>query len=211
MRVSAQFMLSALDAAHFPKSGPPEVAFLGRSNVGKSSLINALVRRPVARTSAEPGKTRLVNLYRIRPAGRPPFYLADLPGYGFARGPAAERIAFEALTDAYFGRQSSVDGQHSSVVGVVLAVDARHPGLPADVAAWTWVGTLGVPSAVAVTKIDKLGRAARAAACRTVETTVGGPVLPVSARTGEGLDDLWRAMLGWTSSEARRRVARARF
>ena len=86
MKIDAEFVTSAAGAGDFPRDRLPEVALVGRSNVGKSSLINALVRQPVARTSAAPGKTRLANFYRVQRGSSPPLYLVDLPGYGYARG-----------------------------------------------------------------------------------------------------------------------------
>src|ERR671930_2486909 len=86
MQVKAEFVTSAAGAGDFPRDRLPEVALVGRSNVGKSSLINALVRKPLARTSAAPGKTRLANFYRVQRGTSPPLYLVDLPGYGYARG-----------------------------------------------------------------------------------------------------------------------------
>jgi GTP-binding protein len=93
VKVSAEFITSAVDASGFPRERLPELALAGRSNVGKSSLINALVRQKIARTSATPGKTRLANFYRIASDGLPPFYLVDLPGYGYARGLKQGRAA----------------------------------------------------------------------------------------------------------------------
>ena len=101
LNISAEFLKSAARASDFPKTGVPEVAWVGRSNVGKSSLINALVRRSIARTSAAPGKTRLANIYRVVRGSSPPLYMVDLPGYGYARGGSGE---FEGLTEEYFSR-----------------------------------------------------------------------------------------------------------
>ena len=106
--MQTEFVTSAVDAAGFPKERLPELALAGRSNVGKSSLINALVRQKVARTSAAPGKTRLANFYRVRREGMPAFHLVDLPGYGYARGGDESRREFAAITGAYFGRRQEV-------------------------------------------------------------------------------------------------------
>jgi GTP-binding protein len=89
MKIEAAFVLSAASAGDLPRDGLAEIALVGRSNVGKSSLINALVRQRVARTSAAPGKTRLANVYRVTRGGGAPLYLLDLPGYGYARAPKA--------------------------------------------------------------------------------------------------------------------------
>ncbi len=134
---NAEFITSAASVSGVPRDGVPQVALVGRSNVGKSSLINALVRRTIARTSAAPGKTRLINLYRLTfdrfaPVDR--LYLVDLPGFGYARGGEPARAGFAALMEEYFGAGSPADGFGPSVT--LLVVDARHPGLPQDVAAW---------------------------------------------------------------------------
>jgi GTP-binding protein len=158
---------------------------VGRSNVGKSSLINALTRRRLARTSAAPGKTRLANVYRVQRGASPPWYLVDLPGYGYARGGAAAAREFEDLTSAYFGVRRSA---------AILLVDARHPGLASDLAAWHWLNDTVADTAVVATKIDKLARGERIRAMRELESVVEDSVLPVSAVTGEGLDELWKLM-----------------
>ena len=103
LKIAADFVTSAASARDFPQDALPEVAFVGRSNVGKSSLINALTRRRLARTSAAPGKTRLANIYRVQRGAGTLLYLVDLPGYGYARGGAAAAREFEDLTAAYFG------------------------------------------------------------------------------------------------------------
>ena len=124
MKVTATFVTSAAGAADFPGDGLPEVALVGRSNVGKSSLINALVRQKIARTSAAPGKTRLANIYRVARGGGRPLYLVDLPGYGYARGGDAAAREFDELTRAFFGgrrRTGEAGGEgmtHSAASGL---------------------------------------------------------------------------------------------
>jgi GTP-binding protein len=187
MKVAAEFVTSAADKSGFPRDRLPEVALVGRSNVGKSSLINALVRRTIARTSAAPGKTRLANFYRVVPAAGRAFYLVDLPGYGYARGgdPAADE--FRRLAEEYFDR--------AGTRGAVLVIDSRHPGLEADMAAWEWMQSQPFPKAVAASKVDKLTRAERARHSRQLDTLFAGPVLLVSAHSGEGLEELWKLIV----------------
>jgi GTP-binding protein len=193
LKVSAEFVTSAIDAAGFPRERLPELALVGRSNVGKSSLINALVRLKVARTSAAPGKTRLANFYRVAPEGAPPFYLVDLPGYGYARGGEASAREFQAITGAYFARPNKVPGTFfgEMVPGTFLLVDSRHPGLDSDLHAWRWLESLDIPCTVVATKLDKLSRAERTRHLKELERLHASPVLGVSAQTGEGLKELW--------------------
>jgi GTP-binding protein len=178
VKIEASFVTSAAGAGGLPHDGLAEVALVGRSNVGKSSLINALARRRIARTSAAPGKTRLANVYRLARGNAAPFYLVDLPGYGFARGGSE---GFDELTAAIFARNPAA----------LLLVDLRHPGLESDRAAWEWASTTAVNAAVVATKIDKLPRGERVRAMRQHESVFDASVLPVSAVTGEGLDELW--------------------
>ena len=178
MRIDASFVTSAADAGGFPRDGLAEVALVGRSNVGKSSLVNALARQRVARTSAAPGKTRLANVYRLARGNATPFYLVDLPGYGYARGRTAD---FDELTRDVFARTPAA----------LLLVDVRHPGLESDRAAWEWIAGAAADAAVVATKIDKLPRGERIRATRQHESVFDASVLPVSAVTGEGLDELW--------------------
>jgi GTP-binding protein len=176
---------------------------VGRSNVGKSSLINALTQRRLARASAAPGKTRLANIYRVQRGPGPPLYLVDLPGYGYARGGAAAAREFEDLTAAYFGVRLKADTTTERGVrlqpdrnehrpAAILLVDARHPGLASDLGAWRWLKDTAAAAAVVATKIDKLARGERIRAMRELESVVEDSVLPVSAVTGEGLDELWK-------------------
>jgi GTP-binding protein len=220
LNISAQFLISAAGPDDFPRGELAEVAMVGRSNVGKSSLINALVRQKVARTSAEPGKTRLANVYRVARGASPPFLLVDLPGYGYARRDKGGSVPdFEALAGAYFvgregregleGREGKSGRKQSTTrsnlpglpdlpahparhVAALLLVDARHPGLANDRAAWQWLRRAARPTAVVGTKIDKLARGERIRVLKQLESAFEDTVLPVSAVTGEGLDELWK-------------------
>jgi GTP-binding protein len=211
MNIDAEFVISAASARDLPQDGLAEVALIGRSNVGKSSLINSLTRRRLARTSAAPGKTRLANVYRVRRGTGAPLYLVDLPGYGYARGGDASAREFAELTRAYFGRsrpearQSRGEGSAAAPgggaapppgdgrpVAALVLVDARHPGLAADREAWEWVRASVPRRAVVATKIDKLARGPRIRAMRELESAFDETVLPFSAVTGEGLDELWK-------------------
>jgi GTP-binding protein len=202
---------SAAAASDLPREGVPEVAMVGRSNVGKSSLINALVRQKVARTSAAPGKTRLANIYRVVRGSSRSFYLVDLPGYGYARGGASSAEEFERLTRAYFAPEDRGQAtgeypaarrgaQGRSDPAVLLLVDARHPGLSSDLDAWTWMRQAVGAHALVATKIDKLSRGERSRVLRELQSVFDDPVLPVSAVTGEGLDELWKLIDKLTSS-----------
>jgi GTP-binding protein len=198
VQISAALVATAAVARDFPRDRLAEVAVVGRSNVGKSSLINALVRQKVARTSSAPGKTRLANFYRVQRGAAPPFYIVDLPGYGYARrvrpprGGAAGERPFGDITGDYFARWEAGAPDAPRSGAVVLLIDARHPGLDADVDAWTWLGSLGCARAVVGTKADKLTRAQRVQRARELESVFDVPVPLVSATTGEGLDELWK-------------------
>ncbi len=232
-----EFVRSAAGAADLPDAGLPEFSMVGRSNVGKSTLINALVRRPVARTSATPGKTRLINLYRVTTRQTGPFFLVDLPGYGYAKKEA--RDEFNRLASLYFARAmpvprgappwppTTVDVGDSSgrpraaapkasrvpPIGVLLALDARHPGMDSDLATLHWLRDRGfapvqagaAPLLVVVTKIDKVSRNERARTLARFEELSGQPVVAVSATTGEGMEDLWKQMMSWVAWAASNR------
>jgi len=196
LKYNAEFVTSAAGAEGLPKDGLPELAMVGRSNVGKSSLINALVRKQVARTSAAPGKTRLANFYRVDAEPRPPFYLVDLPGFGYARGGDKARQEFDALAADYFGARLGDERFR----GALVLVDSRHPGLDSDRATWSWLERLGVDCVAVATKVDKLTRAERQRHLVELEEVYSGPVMPVSAQTGEGLDELWKKIASLTQT-----------
>ena len=192
MQVEASFVTSAAGAGDFPRERLPELAMVGRSNVGKSSLINALVRRQLARTSATPGKTRLANFFRVQRGTASAFHLVDRPGYGYARGGDASAREFRRLTEAYFARGTGPVGPeqesqtrlapHERVaIGVLLLVDSRHPGLESDLEAWRWLANQPIARGIVGTKVDKLTRAERARHARELESLfLQAPVLLVS-------------------------------
>jgi len=147
----AEFLRAAARVADLPPPGPPEIAFAGRSNVGKSSVINALVgRRALARTSKTPGRTQTINFYALGDAAR----LVDLPGYGYARVSKDMRAQWRELVGGYLGSASSL-------VGVVLVMDARHPMTPLDLQLIEWLGER--PLLALLSKADKLSRSAQSA------------------------------------------------
>ena len=187
--IDARFVTSATGADGIPRDGVPHVALVGRSNVGKSSLINALAKTPLARTSGAAGKTRLANLYRFDVDGGPggpgrwSVCFADLPGYGYARGGRESIAELRAIADSYFS--------YEGIVGVLHLVDARHPGLESDLDAAEWLTTLNVQTATLATKVDKLSRRERTLNLKALERQLGTAVTPTAVVNGEGLDDLW--------------------
>jgi GTP-binding protein len=213
--LDVRLLRSAASAADFPRDPLPQLALVGRSNVGKSTLINALTRRTAARTSAAPGKTRLLNLYLVELQGFRPerLYLVDLPGYGYARGGAKSASEFETLVSEYFAHPPAQEGPPRGTAAAngfgptaaLLIVDSRHPGLAADVGALRWLETQARPVIVVASKIDKLSRAERQRAEREWTKALNVPILPVSAATGEGLKELWSQiskLLSKTSRES---------
>jgi len=167
----------------------PQVAFSGRSNVGKSSLINVLLRRTrkkLAHVSATPGKTQLLNFYRVNDQ----FFLVDLPGFGYAKVPRAVQQAWLMLVEGYLASQSRLKG-------VVHLVDCRRPPPESDLQMLEYLATLGLPTLIVLTKIDKLKQSQRAraieAATRTLQVDPE-QILPFSSKTGEGREALLEAL-----------------
>ena len=191
MTLLAELTISAASAKDFPLTALPEIALVGRSNVGKSSLINALLKQKIARTSAAPGKTRLANYYLIEKS----LYLVDLPGYGYARGGAESVEAFEGLTTQYFdpGRQEG-----RQLAGVLHLVDGRHPDLDSDASAHQWLARAGVAMALVATKMDKLKQAQRQSHLKLLADTYDTLILPVSVLDNVGLNEIWKVIRAWT-------------
>ena len=186
MRVkSAEFVIGAVSLKQLPRDGMPEIALAGRSNVGKSSLLNRLTdRKGLARISGTPGKTRELNLYLID--GR--LVIVDLPGYGFANVPESVKARWSALIESYLHERKELQG-------IVHLVDARHPPTDEDVQMHEWIKHFGLAALIAVTKADKLPKDRRSGALRVIgealEPSAETPIVPFSAVTGEGADALW--------------------
>lgn len=183
---TAEHVRAAHGAKQFARDDRPQIAFVGRSNVGKSSLMNRLAgRKGLARTSSTPGRTRAVHYFLVNRR----FYFVDLPGYGYAKVSEAARREWAELVDLYFRRTPAPPL-------VVLIVDAKVGPTALDVQALEYLASLGVPLAVAATKVDRLSRGKAAAVPGTVRQSLGldgsSPVLPVSARTGHGIKELWK-------------------
>ena len=201
--LSEEFVTSVAPGGELPHDTQVVFALVGRSNVGKSSLINALVRQRIARSGSTPGTTRLLNVYRVRvsspPLGTTALTFVDLPGYGYARGGDRSRRDFDQLTTEFFtsllrpSTRSSRAGP-KRLGGALLVVDARHPGLSSDLAAHEWLVDQRCPVLIVATKGDRLSRSARLRAYHAHEKALGRSIEPVSSKTGDGLATLWAAI-----------------
>ncbi|MGH7483345.1 MAG: ribosome biogenesis GTP-binding protein YihA/YsxC [Longimicrobiales bacterium] len=198
MRIhSAEFAGAIASPDGSPPDSLPEIVFAGRSNVGKSTLINHVLgrtRHKLARVSTTPGKTQEINFYRVQaesePGTRSEFFLVDLPGYGYARAPAAVREAWKPLIEGYLSSSERVRG-------AVQLIDARRGPSSEDRQMVGYIAELEVPALVVLTKMDKLKRSERQRRVARVRTELGldaDQVLPFSARTNEGRDELLAAI-----------------
>jgi GTP-binding protein len=186
MRVhEATFTRSCSRPDEFPRSGWPEIAFAGRSNVGKSSLLNMLLgRHGLARVSGTPGKTQTINFFVINQA----YVFVDLPGYGYARVPRSVQAAWRSLIEAYLTGRPELRA-------VALLLDPRHPPTELDRTMHEWLSSYDIPEIVIATKADQVPRGLRRSAKDRIIAALGlssdQPPVFVSARTGEGRLDLW--------------------
>lgn len=189
-RTQVEFTVSAFSPRDFPRAEIPEIVMAGRSNVGKSSLINRLAGvKGLARTSATPGKTRSINFFRCNEV----FYLVDLPGFGFAKGKAGSR-EWKKLVEQYFASRPTV-------ALVVHLVDARMPPTELDVQFADWLAHLEIPRLVAATKADKLSGNQRTVSQRAIsEVFPGIPVIFSSATTGFGCKEIWNRVVEATQN-----------
>lgn len=188
--LSADIVATAAGPSQFPREGLPEIAFLGRSNVGKSSLLNRLVaRKQLARTSGTPGKTRLLHFYHVRRTG-PDVLLVDLPGYGYAKVPRKERHKWQQLIEGYLEAREPLRA-------AVLLQDIRRDPQDDETLFVEWLHARQIPVLLAITKLDKLKKSQQAARVR--ELTEALPVqrdwaIATSARSGAGIDTLWQTL-----------------
>ena len=171
-----------------PENTLPEIAFAGKSNVGKSSLINALMnRKSYARTSATPGKTQTINYYNINDA----MYLVDLPGYGYAKVSENEKIAWGKMIERYLN-------QSKQLKAVFLLIDIRHDPSANDKMMYHWIVEQGFQPIIIATKLDKIKRSQVQKQVKAVKTGLdllpGTIVVPFSAETKQGRDDIWNLM-----------------
>jgi GTP-binding protein len=188
----ARFLVSAAAVQDFPPADGPEIAFAGRSNVGKSSAINALAgRRRLAFSSKTPGRTQMINFFQLGEAGR----LADLPGYGYASVPQALRATWDALIGGYLsGREA--------LAGVVVLMDARHPLTSNDRNFLEWLRPVAVPRLVLLSKADKLSRAERLKTLASTRAALDkaaltSQVVLFSSKSGEGVEETRTLLDAW--------------
>lgn len=185
----ARFVASAAKEEQIPPSASPEIAFAGRSNVGKSSLMNMLMqRRNLVRTSKTPGATRAINLFAVDFDGHGPVTFVDLPGYGYAARSKEEIEGWGTLLEGYIRKRSALRA-------MIVLVDARR-GIESDDEGLIDLGVdRGIATFVVATKIDKLGKAERKPALEKIKKSIREPVIGASAETGDGRDEILERIL----------------
>ena len=188
-RPKTTFVTSAASPKDFPPPTLPELAVVGRSNVGKSSLINALVGQDgLARTSRTPGRTQLINWFSV--ASQPPFHLVDLPGYGYAKVPAGMKDSWKPLIESYLSNRTTL-------AGVLLLIDIRRGPEDEELDFVPWLAERKVPIVVALTKADKLAKNKRNLEVmrqRQMLSLTRDP-FAVSTLSAEGIDEVWRSLI----------------
>ena len=196
MKTPAKFVISAAKPSDFPPSSLPEIAVVGRSNVGKSSLINKMVGQDgLARTSRTPGRTRLLNWFEV--AAHPPFFLVDLPGYGYAQVHQEMRESWRPLIESYLG-------ERKTLAGVLLLIDIRRNAQEEELDFVPWLQNRNVPIVVALTKGDKLPKNKRMLEVGRAKKLLElkREPLAVSTLSNEGVEPLWRAVVKLATTPA---------
>ena len=191
MRVLARFLRSASDVAHFPDPRLPEIAFLGRSNVGKSSVINSLVGTKLARTSSTPGRTRSINFFEIRRAGqpKPELLFTDLPGYGYAKISREISQEWSRFIDPYLERRPTL-------VLCVTLIDANIPPQESDRQLLDFLKSCQRPHVIVATKSDRMSGNELTQALRKIgHEHPSAPIVVFSAKNGTGKEELWKRIL----------------
>lgn len=198
LRILSRFLLAATDERHFPPPSLPEIAFLGRSNVGKSSVINALVGTKLARTSSTPGRTRSINFFEIRRAGRPrpELLFTDLPGYGYAKISREISQDWARFVDPYLRERPTLE--------LCLAlVDSNIPPQASDRQLLEFLRSTGRPHVLVATKCDRLSGNELNSSLRALrQEYTDVPIVPFSAKTGAGKDDLWGMIHAYASKQS---------
>jgi len=192
MKVLTHFVTSAASPAQFPPPGPPEIAFVGRSNVGKSSLINSLVGNKVAKTSNTPGRTQTINFFQIRRPGRPhpDFVFADLPGYGFARVPKEVTAQWAGFINPYLQ-------ERDSLALCLVLVDVTIPPQELDLQLLDWLRSVDRNFLLIATKADRISGNQLRTSLHKLSEQLGVPanqIIAFSAKARIGNDELWRAI-----------------
>ncbi len=191
---SVEFAGAAIQPGRYPRLSQPEIAFAGRSNVGKSSLINRLLNRKIARTSQTPGRTRQLNFFTVNQV----LTFVDLPGYGYAKVAKSERTAWQQLIEDYLIHAPNL-------CGVVIILDIRRGPEEEEAALADFLAYHNRPFLFVATKCDKLKRNQREKQRQILMRQIGGgPLLLFSARDGRGTDTLWQAMLALTAPKSKR-------
>ncbi len=197
MRINAEYITSAARIDQLPRESLPEIALTGRSNVGKSSMINALVGKPgLARTSNTPGRTQTLNYYRITPENGKPFFLVDMPGYGFAAVSKASRAQWKDLIEDYFNTRPTL-------CGIMQIIDLRHPPQPLDHTMTQWLNDNGHRYMVVGTKADKLAKTKVPGLLKQFKENLNVDIqdmIAFSAETGLGRDQLWHWVIKMTTT-----------
>ena len=197
MKVFARFLTSAASPAHFPTESAPEIAFLGRSNVGKSSLLNSLTGAKLARVSNTPGRTQTINFFGVdlgKPKPEPELIFSDLPGYGYARVPIAIVGEWPKFIEPYLAEREALKL-------CICLVDSNIPPQKSDAQLIEWLEKNGRAFIVVATKTDRMSGNELAKSLKALTNEFGVKPLTYSAKTGKGRDDLWRAIRATVSSE----------